>query len=86
MHIQMYVDTHTHIRRRADLLCDGTQVKSLEAKVKELRDELKEARDRVDLLETNLVDLVPRAELNAARKVHAHARPCAIPLHSDGCL
>ncbi len=49
--------------------CTHTQIKTLESKCKELRDELKDTKDRLDLLEGTLVDLVPRADLNAARKV-----------------
>jgi hypothetical protein len=45
-------------------------MKALENKNKELRDELKAARDEIDRLEALMMDLVPRAELNAARKVY----------------
>ncbi len=42
-----------------------------EDKCKELRNELKEARDEVERLNTLLADMVPRAELLAARKVRS---------------
>jgi hypothetical protein len=38
-------------------------------KCKELRDELKAARDEIDRLQALMVDMVPRADLNAALKV-----------------
>ncbi len=46
------------------------QAKMFEDKCKSLRDELKEAKDEIGRLNTQLADMVPRAELNAARKVH----------------
>ena len=45
-----------------------------EDKCKELRDEVKEARDEIDRLNSVLADMAPRAEINAAKKVCAHAR------------
>ncbi len=45
------------------------QAKMFEDKCKELRDELKDARDEIDRLNAQIGDMVPRAELIAARKV-----------------
>jgi hypothetical protein len=55
-----YPHTHTHTHMQA---------KMFEDKCKELRDELNEARDEIERLNGMLADMVPRAELNAARKV-----------------
>jgi hypothetical protein len=44
-------------------------MKALENKSQELRDELKVARDNMDRHEAQMMDLVPRAELHATRKV-----------------
>ena len=40
-----------------------------EDRCKELRDELKKAREEVDRLHALLAEMVPRTELNTARKV-----------------
>ncbi len=59
---------HYSVKQTPDMLY-VMQIKSLESKCKEARDELKEARDEVDRLQALMVDMVPRAELNASRKV-----------------
>ena len=57
----MYAYSHTY--------AIYVQAKMFEDKCKELRDELNEARDEIERLNGMLADMVPRAELNAARKV-----------------
>ncbi len=52
------------------------QIKELENKHKEARDEVKTARDEIDRLNAYMVDMVPRAELNAARKVYLYIYIC----------
>ncbi len=45
-----------------------------EDKCNELRDEFNKARDEIERLKNALEDMVPRAELNAARKVRTKPR------------
>jgi hypothetical protein len=47
----------------------AAQVKGLENKCKEIRDELKAAREEIDRLQAQMLDMVPRADFNNARKV-----------------
>jgi hypothetical protein len=53
-----------------------------EDKCKDLRSELKEVRDEVESLNAQLADMVPRAELLAARKVRGLSKIC--PLNQLG--
>jgi hypothetical protein len=59
------------------------QAKMLEDKCKELRDEIKIARDELDRVNGLLTDTVPRAELNAARKVHSTCSTCMSKIHAS---
>jgi hypothetical protein len=56
-------DIHAYMQPQAQMLAD---------KCKELRDELKTARDELARLNGLLTETAPRAELNAARKVHGN--------------
>jgi hypothetical protein len=46
------------------------QVKELETKCKEARDELKAAREQIDRLQAQIADMVPRADVAHTRKVY----------------
>ena len=63
-YITAFVSSALVLRVRAHV-----QAQMFEEKCKELRDELKEAREEMDRLNALLADMVPRAELSAARKV-----------------
>jgi hypothetical protein len=65
---------HEHVYEEPVNSCTTGQAQASEDKCKELRDEVKEARDEIDRLNSVLADMAPRAEINAAKKVCAHAR------------